>query len=53
VSKRKLIAAMMAGSMLFLGVACDDKSPEDTQQLDEVDSRPGPGDGSDETGPGR
>jgi hypothetical protein len=52
---RKWIAGLVASFMLiFGGIACDDNpAPEETQKIDEDDSQPGPGDGSDETGPGR
>jgi len=49
---RKLIAAMLAGSILvFGGVACDDNDTQD--KIDEDDTNLGPGDGKDEVGPGR
>ncbi len=51
--RKLLVATTLAGSMLFLGVACDDNAPQETQKIDEDDTRPGPGDGTDETGPGR
>ena len=51
--RRKLLVLLMTGSVLSGGVACDDTSPEDQEQMDEDDARTGPGDGSDETGPGR
>lgn len=51
---RKWIAGLVASFMLiFGGIACDDRSPQETQKMDEDDTRPGPGDGGDETGPGR
>ena len=49
----KLVAAAMAGTLLFGGIACDDNEPENTENIDEDDTQPGPGDGQDETGPGR
>jgi hypothetical protein len=49
---RKLIAAMMAGSILVMGVACDDNSNAG-DKIDEDDTNFGPGDGEDEVGPGR
>lgn len=49
---RKLMVALMAGSMLLAGVACDDNEGN-AQGIDEDDSRLGPGDGKDEVGPGR
>lgn len=49
--RRRLLAALMAGAMILGGVACDD-APED-ETADEDDSNLGPGDGSDEVGPGR
>jgi hypothetical protein len=50
---RKMLAAMLAGSMLLVGgVACDDNEKQDGS-VDEDDSRLGPGDGEDEIGPGR
>ncbi|HVF32072.1 MAG TPA: hypothetical protein VM933_03445 [Acidimicrobiales bacterium] len=43
----------MTGSLLlFAGAACDDNT-EDPSQIDEDDTNFGPGDGNDETGPGR
>jgi len=50
---RKLLAALLVGSMAIAGgVACDDAS-EDPNKIDEDDGRVGPGDGKNETGPGR
>lgn len=50
---RRVLAAVLTGSLLvFGGAACDD-APEDKTQLDEDDRRLGPGDGKDEVGPGR
>jgi hypothetical protein len=49
---KKLIAALMAGSLLFMGVACDDNSSAG-DKIDEDDTNLGPGDGKDEVGPGR
>jgi hypothetical protein len=45
----------MAGSLLLLGVACDDneKGGAQSEKTDEDDTRVGPGDGQDEVGPGR
>ena len=51
---RKLMAAMLAGSLLVVGgVACDDNDNSAETGIDEDDTRLGPGDGNDETGPGR
>jgi hypothetical protein len=52
---RRVIAALMAGSLLLLGVACDDNEEGGAQneKIDEDDTRVGPGDGKDEVGPGR
>ncbi len=53
---RKLIAALLTGSVLVLGgVACDDNENPGGQGgvIDEDDTNVGPGDGNDETGPGR
>jgi hypothetical protein len=50
---RKLMAALFATSMLFGGVACDDNESSGKTGIDEDDTRVGPGDGKDETGPGR
>jgi hypothetical protein len=50
---KRIVGALIAGSLIFGGVACDDSSPENTQQVDEDDQNTGPGDGTDETGPGR
>ena len=49
---RRLMAALLAGSMMLAGVACDDNN-QDGQGIDEDDTRVGPGDGEDEVGPGR
>lgn len=49
---RKIMAAVVAGSMLLVGAACDDND-NNAQGIDEDDSRFGPGDGEDEVGPGR
>ena len=51
---RKVIATLMAGSLLLLlGVACDDneKGGAQNEKMDEDDTRVGPGDGQDEVGP--
>ncbi len=55
---RRAIAALLAGSVLTLsGVACDDnQGAKDSGQggvIDEDDTNLGPGDGNNETGPGR
>ena len=55
---RRAIAALLAGSVLALGaVGCDDNNnARDTGTggvVDEDDTNVGPGDGNDETGPGR
>ena len=50
--RKRLLAAFIAGAMMFGAVACDDNGNEDTS-IDEDDSRLGPGDGNDEVGPGR
>lgn len=48
------MAALLAGSMMVAGgVACDDNESSGKQGIDEDDTRVGPGDGKDETGPGR
>ena len=49
---KRLMAALLAGAMVFGGVACDDNNA-DGQGIDEDDTRVGPGDGEDEVGPGR
>ena len=50
---RKLMAALLASSILvFGGVACDDGNTN-ADKIDEDDGRLGPGDGNDEVGPGR
>ncbi len=49
---RKMLAAMLAGSILVFGVACDDNSNAG-DKIDEDDTNLGPGDGEDEVGPGR
>ena len=50
--KRTASLLMIGCLMVFGGVACDD-APDDRSQVDEDDRRLGPGDGVDETGPGR
>jgi hypothetical protein len=50
---RKLMAALFATSLLFGGVACDDNDNSAKNGIDEDDTNVGPGDGKDETGPGR
>jgi hypothetical protein len=53
---RKVMAAALAGSMLVIGgAACDDNNSANTDKgiIDEDDTKVGPGDGKDETGPGR
>jgi hypothetical protein len=53
---RKFMAALLAGSMLLVGVACDDNNDgnkSDKGIIDQDDTKVGPGDGKDETGPGR
>ncbi len=48
---RKLIATLLASSVLvFGGVACDDND-SNADKIDEDDTNFGPGDGKDETGP--
>jgi len=50
---RKLVAALLASSVLvFGGVACDDNNAAG-DKIDEDDTNLGPGDGVDEVGPGR
>jgi hypothetical protein len=49
---RKLAAAILAGSMLVAGVACDDNTTS-KGKIDEDDTRVGPGDGKNEVGPAR
>ena len=52
-AQRRLVGLLLTGTLLaFGGAACDDAS-EDPTQIDEDDNRLGPGDGNDETGPGR
>ena len=49
---RKFIATLVATSVLVFGAAaCDDNAASD--KIDEDDTNLGPGDGNDETGPGR
>ncbi|MEW6474242.1 MAG: hypothetical protein AB1679_18475 [Actinomycetota bacterium] len=50
---KKLMAALLAGGMLFGGIACDDNNTASKGKIDEDDTRVGPGDGQDEYGPGR
>jgi hypothetical protein len=52
---RNIMTVLMAGTLLVLGVACDDneKGGAQTGKIDEDDTRVGPGDGKDEVGPGR
>lgn len=50
---RKVLAALMAGSMLLVGAAACDDNTTSKGKIDEDDTRPGPGDGKDEYGPGR
>ncbi len=49
------MAALMAGTLLVFGVACDDneKGGAKSEKIDEDDTRVGPGDGNNEVGPGR
>jgi hypothetical protein len=50
---RKVVAALLASSVLvFGGVACDDNNGR-ADKIDEDDTNLGPGDGKDEVGPGR
>ncbi len=50
---RKLIATLMATTILvFGGVACDDNNAAG-DKIDEDDTNFGPGDGKNEVGPGR
>jgi hypothetical protein len=54
---RRLTAAVLAGGMLLVGaVACDDNNDgnkSDKGIIDQDDTKVGPGDGKNETGPGR
>jgi hypothetical protein len=50
---RRIVGALLAGSLVFGAVACDDSKSQNTQKVDEDDPQPGPGDGSNEYGPGR
>ena len=53
---RRFMAAALAGSMLLVGVACDDNNDgnkADKGIIDQDDTKVGPGDGKDEPGPGR
>jgi hypothetical protein len=54
---RKFMAALLTGSMLLVGgAACDDNNDgnqTDKGIIDQDDTNVGPGDGKDETGPGR
>ncbi len=52
---RKLMAALLTGSLLVAGgAACDDnENSTNSGKIDEDDTNLGPGDGKDETGPGR
>ena len=50
--KKALSIGLLAAALAMGGAACDD-APDDRSQIDEDDRRLGPGDGVDETGPGR
>jgi hypothetical protein len=50
---RKVLAAILAGSMFVVGVGACDDNKKAGQGIDEDDNRVGPGDGNDEVGPGR
>lgn len=50
---RRTLASMVVGMILVFGVAACDDAPADSSKMDEDDGRVGPGDGVDETGPGR
>lgn len=51
---RKVAAAFIAAVMVIAGGAgCDDNNSTPKTGIDEDDTRLGPGDGNDETGPGR
>ena len=50
---RKVLAALFATSVLFGTVACDDNDKSGKTGIDQDDTKVGPGDGKDETGPGR
>lgn len=49
---RRRLALVLTACVLLFGAACDDNADDDTK-IDEDDNRLGPGDGNDETGPGR
>lgn len=49
---RKLLAALFAATLIVAGAGCDDNDSKKTG-IDQDDTRVGPGDGKDETGPGR
>jgi hypothetical protein len=51
-SPRRVLGLALLACAVLGGAACDDAS-EDPTQIDEDDQRFGPGDGNDETGPGR
>ena len=50
---RRFIAAAVACTALAMGTGACDDATEDPTEIDEDDNRLGPGDGNDETGPGR
>jgi len=50
---RKFLAAFFVTSMLLGAVACDDNDKSAKTGIDKDDTRVGPGDGKNETGPGR
>ena len=53
VDVRRALALLLTGSLAVFGVGACDDAPEDPTEIDEDDDRLGPGDGNDETGPGR
>ena len=50
---RRILGILLLSSVSVFGVAACDDAPDDRTELDEDDDRLGPGDGNDETGPGR
>ena len=50
---RRFVGIFLMASLSVFGVGACDDAPDDRTEIDEDDDRLGPGDGNDETGPGR